>query len=88
MSSTRPCPNEIAVKIGAQLRVMYDSVLHEPIPSRFSELLERLNGGKVIPLQVVQSLKESAASPGVAGHSKSASEHDYKERVRRRARVG
>jgi hypothetical protein len=34
---------DIQAKIGQQLRAMYDDVLNQGVPDRFSELLNRLN---------------------------------------------
>lgn len=36
---------EATVKIGQQLRAMYDEVVKEGVPDRFSELLKRLDQG-------------------------------------------
>ncbi|HVT56605.1 MAG TPA: NepR family anti-sigma factor [Xanthobacteraceae bacterium] len=35
---------EATIKIGQQLRAMYDEVVKEGVPDRFSELLKRLDG--------------------------------------------
>lgn len=37
---------EATIKIGQQLRAMYDEVVKEGVPDRFNELLKRLDGGK------------------------------------------
>lgn len=43
MKMGAPAPSaEIGNKIGKQLREIYDSALHEPLPDRFSEVLNRL----------------------------------------------
>jgi len=34
--------NSVVDEIGAQLRAMYEQVLHEPLPDRFSDLLNTL----------------------------------------------
>ncbi len=42
-------PDDLQVHIGRQLRAMYDTVVRQPIPERFLELLGKLdekNGGK------------------------------------------
>jgi hypothetical protein len=51
MHSTRTGDNapgglsrEATIKIGQQLRAMYDEVVKEGVPDRFSELLKRLDG--------------------------------------------
>lgn len=35
---------DATIKIGQQLRAMYDEVVKEGVPDRFSELLKRLDG--------------------------------------------
>jgi hypothetical protein len=37
---------EATIKIGQQLRAMYDEVVKEGVPDRFNELLKRLVGKK------------------------------------------
>jgi hypothetical protein len=37
---------EATIKIGQQLRAMYDEVVKEGVPERFSELLKRLDHDK------------------------------------------
>ena len=37
---------EATIKIGQQLRAMYDEVVKEGVPDRFSDLLKRLEGGE------------------------------------------
>jgi hypothetical protein len=37
---------EATIKIGQQLRAMYDEVVKEGVPERFSELLKRLDDNK------------------------------------------
>jgi Anti-sigma factor NepR len=37
---------EATIKIGQQLRAMYDEVVKEGVPDRFNDLLKRLDGGK------------------------------------------
>ncbi len=86
MSSTEARKDEIAAEIGAQLRVMYDNVLREPIPNKLSELMERLEAGTVVPLPAVQRFNACVVSRGTTGLPKAASNYD--RRVRRRARLG
>lgn len=38
---------EATIKIGQQLRAMYDEVVREGVPDRFNELLKRLDAGDV-----------------------------------------
>ena len=35
---------EVQARLGQQLRAMYDEVLNQGVPDRFSELLNRLDG--------------------------------------------
>jgi hypothetical protein len=86
MSSTEAREDKVAADIGAQLRLMYDNVLREPLPSKFSELMERLEAGTIVPLPVVKRSTERAASLGTTGLPKAV--NDYDQRVRRRARMG
>jgi len=37
---------EATIKIGQQLRAMYDEVVKEGVPDRFNDLLKRLEGGE------------------------------------------
>ncbi len=37
---------EATIKIGQQLRAMYDEVVKEGVPDRFNDLLKRLEGNK------------------------------------------
>lgn len=37
---------EATIKIGQQLRAMYDEVVNEGVPDRFNDLLKRLDGSK------------------------------------------
>lgn len=41
--STRPLSSDLQAHIGIRLKAFYDSVLSEPIPDRFAELLDRLD---------------------------------------------
>ena len=86
MSSTEAREDEIATEIGAQLRFMYDNVLREPLPNKFSELMERLEAGTIVPLPVVERSTERAVSLGTTGLPKAV--NDYDQRVRLRARMG
>jgi hypothetical protein len=86
MSSTEAREDDIATEIGAQLRFMYDNVLREPLPNKFSELMERLEAGTIVPLPVVKRSTERADSLGTTGLPKAV--NDYDQRVRRRARMG
>ncbi|MGH6742439.1 MAG: NepR family anti-sigma factor [Bradyrhizobium sp.] len=36
---------ETQARLGQQLRAMYDDVLNQGVPDRFSDLLNRINGG-------------------------------------------
>jgi len=42
-------PADARVRIGAQLRRMYDNVVQEPIPDRFTTLLDQLEAGALTP---------------------------------------
>jgi Anti-sigma factor NepR len=86
MSSTEAREDEIATEIGAQLRFMYDNVLREPLPNKFSELMERLEAGTIVPLPVVERSTERAVFLGTTGLPKAV--NDYDQRVHRRARMG
>ena len=35
---------EVQARLGQQLRAMYDDVVNQGVPDRFTELLDRLNG--------------------------------------------
>jgi hypothetical protein len=35
---------EVQARLGQQLRAMYDEVLNQGVPDRFTELLNRMNG--------------------------------------------
>jgi hypothetical protein len=35
---------DVQARLGQQLRAMYDEVVNEGVPDRFSELINRLNG--------------------------------------------
>lgn len=39
----RPLPADLQAHIGVRLKAFYDSVLSEPIPDRFAELLNKLD---------------------------------------------
>jgi len=36
---------EVQVRLGQQLRSMYDDVVNQGVPDRFAELINRINGG-------------------------------------------
>ena len=36
---------EVQARLGQQLRAMYDEVVNQGVPDRFSDLLNRINGG-------------------------------------------
>jgi len=61
MRSTASDPNTVREAIGGQLRAMYDKVLREPLPKRFSELLNSLETGTILPMPRPQ--KNGTASP-------------------------
>lgn len=45
-SATPPTPSldrEAQARIGKQLRAMYDDLLRQPVPDRFTELLKKLD---------------------------------------------
>ena len=46
MRSKLSCQHEVAEKIGRELQTLYNGVLHEPLPDRFCELLDRLERRK------------------------------------------
>jgi Anti-sigma factor NepR len=48
--------------IGEQLRAMYDSVLSEPLPDQFLDLLERLEMERVLVFRVTDRQKNFDAS--------------------------
>ncbi len=37
---------EVQARLGQQLRSMYDDVVNQGVPDRFTELLDRINGGE------------------------------------------
>lgn len=37
---------EVQARLGQQLRSMYDDVVNQGVPDRFTELLNRINGDK------------------------------------------
>jgi len=41
--------SDLQAHIGVRLKALYDSVLSEPIPDRFAELLQRLDGPAETP---------------------------------------
>jgi hypothetical protein len=86
MYSVQTRDDTIAAKIGAQLRVMYDDVLREPLPDNISKLMERLETGKVVPLPIVQQFKANIISLRTADLSKAAD--NYNRSARRRAKRG
>ncbi|BBE72409.1 NepR family anti-sigma factor [Oharaeibacter diazotrophicus] len=42
--------SDLQAHIGVRLKALYDSVLSEPIPDRFAELLQRLDGPAEAPV--------------------------------------
>ncbi len=36
---------EVQARLGQQLRAMYDDVVNQGVPDRFTELIKRINGG-------------------------------------------
>jgi hypothetical protein len=60
MSSNPSRPNEIGDEITKQLRAMYDKVLSEPVPERFSELLNLLETSTILPLPSSRMLRNAA----------------------------
>ncbi|HZQ11999.1 MAG TPA: NepR family anti-sigma factor [Pseudolabrys sp.] len=36
---------DVQARLGQQLRAMYDEVVNQGVPDRFSDLLNRINGG-------------------------------------------
>ncbi len=36
---------EVQARLGQQLRAMYDEVVNQGVPDRFTELINRINGG-------------------------------------------
>lgn len=46
--STKPAKlgRDVQARLGQQLRAMYDEVVHQGVPDRFTELLNRLDGGE------------------------------------------
>ena len=61
MSSNPSRPNEINDEIGEQLRAIYDKVLKEPLPERFSELLNSLETRAILPLAHPKKPKAASA---------------------------
>jgi Anti-sigma factor NepR len=45
-SDTKPAKlsREVQARLGQQLRAMYDDVVNQGVPDRFTELLNRING--------------------------------------------
>ncbi|WP_075217197.1 NepR family anti-sigma factor [Mongoliimonas terrestris] len=46
---TRPMSPDLQAHIGLRLKAFYDSVLSEPIPDRFAQLLDRLDDAEAKP---------------------------------------
>lgn len=42
---TAKLSREVQARLGQQLRAMYDEVVSQGVPDRFTELLNRINGG-------------------------------------------
>jgi len=36
---------EVQARLGQQLRAMYDDVVNQGVPDRFTDLIDRINGG-------------------------------------------
>jgi Anti-sigma factor NepR len=36
---------DVQTRLGQQLRAMYDDVVNQGVPDRFTELIDRINGG-------------------------------------------
>lgn len=43
MSDTEPLPVELQIALGAKLRDVYGRLVQEPLPDRFTKLLEQLS---------------------------------------------
>ena len=65
MSSLASHPKR-ADEIGEQIRVMYEKVLREPVPERFSELLKALEAGTTLPIARPKNFQNEVASIKVA----------------------
>ena len=37
---------DVQARLGQQLRAMYDDVVHQGVPDRFAELIDRIDGDK------------------------------------------
>ena len=61
MSSIASHP-ERADEIGEQIRVMYEKVLREPVPERFSELVKALEAGTTLSIARSKSVQNEVAS--------------------------
>lgn len=79
--SQRPLSADLQAHIGVRLKAFYDSVLSEPIPDRFSELLDRLDaadtskpasegGGRTEPVDArAEPASEDTTATSLAGGS-------------------
>ena len=47
-SGTKPAKlsREVQARLGQQLRAMYDDVVNQGVPDRFSDLINRINGDR------------------------------------------
>lgn len=47
-SNSKPAKlgRDVQARLGQQLRAMYDEVVNQGVPERFTELINRLNGNK------------------------------------------
>ena len=79
MSSTSSRPSELSDEIGKQLRAIYEKVVSEPVPERFSELLKALEAGTTLPMARPKTLRTKL---------RQSNERDYGQKVRYRAKVG
>lgn len=62
---TRPMSPDLQAHIGLRLKAFYDSVLSEPIPDRFAQLLDRLDDAEARP--GAPSVDAAGATDGADG---------------------
>lgn len=60
-AKAKPLSPDLQAHIGVRLKAYYDSVLSEPIPDRFAQLLDRLDTAEESP-----SARDGASEPPVS----------------------
>ncbi len=58
--------NEFArTRLGTHLRAMYDTVVQQPVPDQFRDLIARLEAGEARDAAASDEGSETAAAPGI-----------------------